>query len=190
MNVEGPFKKFLEFNSKLEDSNLTIGNDATLKSLLDKIAKSEFYHSSTFTDIELALLLKLSKWPLENLIPFLDTLRMFFIHPRSGVFLSKAGDEILSKLFDILKIGTDTQKILVLRIFNNMFLQEESRNFLIKKRQEILDNASVYLDSENTNIKSALIALLFKYVKVLTLAMQLNTLDYQMTRKQVYKCFL
>jgi hypothetical protein len=168
MNIEGPFKKLLENNSKLEDQSLTIGNENTLKSLLDKISQSQFYHSSTFTEAELKLLLKLSKWPLDLLIPFLDTLRMFFVHPASHVLFTSnkySCEEIYSKLIEVLKNGIDTQKILVLRILNNLFIRDLTKVYMIKKRQDVLDNASVYLDSENNNIRSAVVSLLFKYNK-------------------------
>jgi hypothetical protein len=161
MNIEGPFKKLLEFNTKLEDPNLSIGPESTLKSLLDKISQSEYYHSSIFTDVELNLLYRISKWPQDLLIPFLDTLRMFLVHPASFTLFNKYID-MFSKLFEVLKNGIETQKILVLRILNNMFNHDLNRQLMIKKRQEVLDNVSVYLDSENNNIRSAVVSLLFK----------------------------
>jgi hypothetical protein len=166
MNIEGPYKKIVELGSKIEDQNLAIGNEKTLKSLLEKISQSQFYHSSTFTDVELALLIRLSKWPLESLIPFLDVMRMYLVHPASHVLFNNVNkhnaEEIYSKLIEVLKNGSDTQKILVLRIFNNMFIHDLNRTYMTGKRQDVLDNASVYLDSENSNIRSAVVALLFK----------------------------
>ncbi len=133
-----------------------------MKQLLDKVKKSEFYHSSTFTENEINVWIKMLKWQNEHLIPIIDTFRMILIHPASNGFLYKHGNAIISKLLEVLKNGSDTHKILVLRAFNNMFISQNNRQLMLKNRSDILDSASVYLDSENNNLRSAIVSLLFK----------------------------
>ena len=164
MNTDGPFKKLLEFNLKISDPSLQLTNEKELKTLLDKISQTEFYHSSTFNESDLTVISKLNKWEMEFKIPFLDTLRMFLIHPASNSLFKNQylGENVYSNLVETIKSGSDTHKILVLRILNNMFINPQNRSFMIKMRQDVLDNASVYLDSENANIRSAVISLLFK----------------------------
>lgn len=106
----------------------------------------------------------LGNWPIEHLIPYLDIFRMFLLHPRSQDIFRKIGGGIqeYTRFLDILNKGNDTVKTLVLRVFNNLFIHDSNRLFVIDKRQEILDNASSYVDSGNKNIRSAVAALLFK----------------------------
>ncbi len=153
-------KKITEFNEKLgEDSAVNLEH---VKQLLDKIKKTEFYHSSTFTENEISVLINLFKWQSDYLIPVIDTFRMALIHPASNAFLYKHGNIILARLLESLKNGADTHKILVLRVFNNMFISQNNRQVMLKNRSDILDSASVYLDSENNNLRSATVSLLFK----------------------------
>ena len=153
-------KKITEFNSLVGDE-LAVNMDH-VKLLLDKIKKTEFYHSSTFTENEISVMIKMFKWQTEYLIPIVDTFRMALIHPASNAFLYKHSNTILSKLLEVLKNGSDTHKILVLRVFNNMFISHNNRQIMLKNRSDILDSASVYLDSENANLRSAIVSLLFK----------------------------
>jgi hypothetical protein len=115
------------------------------------------------------------KWQTEYLIPIIDTFRMALLHPASNAFLYKHGNAIISKLLEVLKNGSDTHKIIVLRLFNNMFISQNNRQVMLKNRSDILDSASVYLDSENNNLRSAIVSLLFKYF-TLMLAILLNFL--------------
>lgn len=169
INVEGPMKKFIEFNSQLAGNNDTrvLNNQQLehLKVFLKTLGSVQFYHTSNFSQNELDIFTKIiGRWSLDQLTPYLDVFRMFLLHPRSNDVFSKIGGGVqeMTVLNEVLKNGSDVQKILVLRILNNMFINEASRIYMVEKRQDILDNASVYLDSENKNIRSALVGLLFK----------------------------
>ncbi|KAE8702211.1 4-hydroxy-3-methylbut-2-enyl diphosphate reductase [Hibiscus syriacus] len=68
---DGILKKISEFNS-------------TLLADLD----TSHYHSSTFADVDIALLLKLLKsWPLAMIFPVIDILRMIVLHPDGAAVL-------------------------------------------------------------------------------------------------------
>lgn len=169
INTEGPLKKIIEFNTNLASSShphaMSNQQIEFIKSFLKKLGSPQFYHTSTFSQNEVDTFIKiLGRWPNEYIIPYLDTFRMFLLHPRSNDLFQKIGGGVqeLTLILEILKTGSEVQKILVLRILNNMFINEGSRIFMAEKRQEMLDNSSVYLDSENKNIRNAIIGLLLK----------------------------
>jgi hypothetical protein len=166
INVEGPFKKIGEINTNLDPSIQLLSHQIKhLELLLDKIKKVQFYHSTTFTDQEINLLLNtLSSWPLEHNIPFLDILRMFVLAPKSQESIRKSGvgSLMLNNLLKIFENGNEIQKILVLRIFNNMFVNELYRHVILEKRQDILASTSSVIDSTNRNIRGSFAGLLYK----------------------------
>ena len=148
-----------------DPNQLTPGELEIIKKFINILGKTHFYHTSTFTpkDIEL-FTKKLGRWSSENIIAYLDTFRMFLLHPRSNDLFQKIGGGIqeLTVFLEILKNESDIHKILVLRILNNMFVNESSRILMFEKRQDILDGVSVFIDSENKNLRSALCKVLYK----------------------------
>lgn len=90
---------------------------------------------------------------------------MFLLHPKSQDLFKKMGGGIYeyTRFLEVLKNGSDVSKILVLRIFSNMFLNEHSQLFLKNKRSDLLDNVANLIDSENKTLRSAISALLYNY---------------------------
>jgi len=174
INVEGPIKKIEQINEILKSNNdplqLSPSEFEIIKNFINTLGKTQFYHTSNFNPKELDIFLnKLERWSLENIIIFLDCFRMYLLHPRSNDIFQKIGGGIqeLTIFLEIIKKGSDIHRILVMRILNNMFIYESSRIIMIEKRQEILDNISVYIDTENKNLKSAIYKLFYKYVYIL-----------------------
>ena len=169
INVEGPVKKIEQINEALLRSNdpnqLSPAELEVLKKFINIIGKTHFYHTSTFAPKEIELFTKkLGRWSSENIIAYLDSFRMFLLHPRSNDLFQKIGGGIqeLTLFLEFLKSESDVHKILVLRILNNMFINESSRILMFEKRQYILDSVSGFIDSENKNLRSALCKLLYK----------------------------
>ncbi len=169
INVEGPIKKIEEINQNLINANnprqLSQPQLTQLFSLLKSIGNTAFYHNTNFTQNETQTLTHvLTNWSNEELIPILDTYRMFLIHPRSNDIFNKLGGGMqdYTILLEKLKNGPNVQIILALRNLNNFFNNETSRLFITEKRQSVLDTASVHLDSENKLIRSAFASLLYK----------------------------
>jgi phospholipase A-2-activating protein len=194
INTDGPLKKIIEFNTLLIENKssqaLTNPQIESIKNFLKTISNVQFYHTSNFNSNEIELFCKiLVSWPDEYSVPLLDLFRMFLLHPRSNDLFQKIGGGVgeVAYLLNVLKTGTEIQKILVLRSLNNMFIYDASRTFMIDKRQEMLDNASVFLDSENKNIKAAVVGLLLKYL-LLNLVIQLNFVTRGIMRF-IYKFF-
>lgn len=171
VNTDGPLKKINEINNTLVQNNDPKALNNTqlqqLSNIMDVLKKGQFYHTSSFNENEINTFTKvLGRWNMENIIPYLDTFRMYLLHPRSNDLFSKIGGGVQEyyHFVEILKSGSDTQRILILRIFNNMFINESIRIFMNDKRPDILDNVSVYLDSENKNLRNGIIGLLYKYI--------------------------
>jgi hypothetical protein len=159
----------VEINSKFVNTEsyfLSENEIKSLKTILDTIKNTQFYHTSSFSDSDLNLLnKKLGYFPDEYIIPYLDCFRMFLLHPRSNDMFRKMGGGYgeYAKLTELLKrTSNDNVKTLILRIFSNLFLNEASRNLLSTKRSELFDILANLIDSENKTVRGALVAVFFK----------------------------
>lgn len=173
VNAEGPIKKIKELNDKID------ANDTKNKKLLDyqikliekvihTIGNKNFYHNSTFGDLELKEFMNLfTSWHDELLIPVFDVFRMYLIHPESGLLFKQIGggiEQLAILLKNIKESQNNTIKILVLRCLCNLFNNDYSRSLLtLTKKDEILNILSNFQESDNKNIRSGVISLLFNY---------------------------
>ncbi len=135
------------------------------KRFSDVLKNTQFYHNSTIEEKDFNLLTaKLTTWPNEYVMPFLDYFRMFLLHPRSHDFFKKTGSGLaeLGSLLERYKNGSDNIKIITLRILLNYFYYEYPRVFIAGRRQSVLELVSIVLDSENKNIRSGIASLLYK----------------------------
>lgn len=104
INVDGPKKKILEFNSELN-----ILNEAelvVLDSLLELIKNKAFYHSSKCSKHGFDLMKKmLNRFPSDKVFPVLDVYRMFLMHPQSSEHYKvfEAGIEYLGYIISHLR---------------------------------------------------------------------------------------
>ena len=178
VNAEGPIKKITELNSKIEenDENNKKLQDYQIKlisKVINTIGNKNFYHNSTFGDMELKEFLNLFKaWSGDNLIPVFDVFRMYLIHPESGLLFKQVGggiEQIAILLQNIKNSDNMTIKILVLRCLCNLFNNDYSRALLTQtKKEDILNILSGLQDSDNKNIRSGIASLLFNYSCVLS----------------------
>ena len=173
VNAEGPIKKITELNNKLEenDPNNKKLKDYQLKligKVINTIGNKNFYHNSKFEDMELKEFLNLfTAWHGDYLIPVFDVFRMYLIHPESGLLFKQMGggiEQLTILLYNIKNSNNITIKILVLRCLCNLFNNEYSKSLLtITKKDEILNILSGLQDSDNKNIRSGIVSLLFNY---------------------------
>ena len=173
VNSEGPIKKINELNSKIEEND-TINKkleDYQLKligKVINTIGNKNFYHNSTFNDMELKEFLNLfTAWHGDYLIPVFDVFRMYLIHPESGLLFKQVGggiEQLTILLQNIKNSNNMTIKILVLRCLCNLFNNEYSKSLLtVTKRDDILNILSGLQDSDNKNIRNGIASLLFNY---------------------------
>ncbi|KAF7126945.1 hypothetical protein RHSIM_Rhsim11G0173300 [Rhododendron simsii] len=104
---DGILKKILEFNSALlskpeqKGLSLTELEVSRLGAIINILKDTSHYHSSIFSDIDVALLLKLVKsWPIAMIFPVIDLLRMIILHPDGATRLLKHVDKSVWHLLD------------------------------------------------------------------------------------------
>lgn len=169
VNTEGSLKKIIEFNSKFENSApfyLSENELKTIKTFLETIKNSQFYHTSSFSEPDLNIFhKKLGYFPEEFIIPYLDLFRMFMLHPRSQDMFKKmaGGIQEYTRIIELLKSTSNHNvKTLILRIFGNFFVHEATRVLLSSRKGEILDVLANFIDSDNKTVRSSLVAVFYK----------------------------
>ena len=92
---------------------------------------------------------------------------MYLMHPESGLLFKQIGggiEQLAILLKNIKESQNNTIKILVLRCLCNLFNNDYSRSLLtLTKKDEILNILSNFQESDNKNIRSGVISLLFNY---------------------------
>ena len=173
VNSEGPIKKINELNSKIDENDKTNKKlqDYQLKliaKVINTIGNKNFYHNSTFGDMELKEFLNLfTAWHGDYLIPVFDVFRMYLNHPQSGLLFKGMGggiEQLTILLQNIKTTNNITIKILVLRCLCNLFNNEYSKPLITQtKKDDILNILSGLQDSDNKNIRNGIASLLFNY---------------------------
>ena len=173
VNSEGPIKKITELNSKIEENDplnkkLQEYQLKLIGKVINTIGNKNFYHNSTFGDMELREYLNLfTSWHGDLLIPVFDVFRMYLIHPESGLLFKQVGGGIeqLTILLQNIKTSNNTTiKILILRCLCNLFNNEYSKSLLtVTKKDDILNIISGLVDIDNKNIRNGIVSLVFNY---------------------------
>ena len=177
-NAEGPIKKIRELNDKIEENDpknkkLQEYQIKLIEKVIHTIGNKNFYHNSTFGEIELKEFLNLfTAWHDDLLIPVFDVFRMYLMHPESGLLFKQVGggiEQLAILLKNIKETNNNTIKILVLRCLCNLFNNDYSRSLLTAtKKDEILNILSSLQESDNKNIRGGMISLLFNYSCILS----------------------
>ncbi|VFQ67870.1 unnamed protein product [Cuscuta campestris] len=176
---DGILKKISEFNSSLqsdsERSNLSL-NEAEMSRLaaIVKILKdTSHYHSSRFSDIDLALVLRLLKmWPLSMLFPVIDILRMLILHPDGANNLLKQLNSDNDTLVELVKKVTvnpplPANLLTSIRAVTNLFKNPSFCDWLLKHRGEILNAFSSCYLTTNKNVQLSYSTLVLNYAVLL-----------------------
>ncbi|KAK2978346.1 hypothetical protein RJ640_016448 [Escallonia rubra] len=175
---DGILKKISEFNNTLltdqEKSNLSLTEvDISRLFAIAKILKdTSHYHSSKFSDVDIALLVKLLKlWPLEMIFPVIDLLRMIVLHPDGATILLNHVYERNDILMELIQKATASPlpaNILTsIRAVTNLFRNSSYYPWLQKHRGEILDAFSSFYSSSNKNVQVAYSTLILNYAVLL-----------------------
>ncbi|KAL6522636.1 hypothetical protein OROMI_031594 [Orobanche minor] len=176
---DGILKKISEFNnallSDLEKSHLSLNEDdlARLSAIVKTLKDTSHYHNSTFSDVDVVLLLKLlCAWPVAMLFPVVDVLRMIVLHPDGTVKLLqhvKAENDIIVEL--IRKVTASpplpANLLTTLRAVINLFRNACYNEWLLIHRAEILDVFSSCWSSSNKNVQMSYATLLLNYAVLL-----------------------
>ncbi|KAG7022424.1 Phospholipase A-2-activating protein [Cucurbita argyrosperma subsp. argyrosperma] len=175
---DGILKKIVEFNNGLladsDKKNYALPEiEVSRLGTLVKILKdTSHYHSTKFTDADVALLLNLLRsWPCELLFPVIDTLRMTVLHPDGAIMLLKLvdSDDILLQL--IQKVTTPpaigANLLTSIRLIANLFKNSGYYDWLQKRRSEIIDAYSSCYSTANKAVQLSFSTLILNYAVLL-----------------------
>ncbi|ERN17592.1 phospholipase A-2-activating protein isoform X2 [Amborella trichopoda] len=178
-NFDGILRKIDEFNnSLLADSvqkhlSLTELELSKLTSIVAVLKDTSRYHTTTFTDAELRLLVKLlALWPIPMLFPVIDLVKMIVLHPQGATLLmryTEDGNDVLAETFrkattSPAQLGNQLTSI---RTVVNLFKSSGFHNWLQHHRDEILDLFSPCCNSSNKSLQLAYSTLLLNYTVLL-----------------------
>ncbi|XP_031259128.1 phospholipase A-2-activating protein-like, partial [Pistacia vera] len=145
---DGILKKITEFNNTLltdvEKKNLSLTEleISRLVAIVKILKDTSHYHSSSFADVDISLLLKLLKtWPVEMIFPVIDILRVTVLHPDGARVLLKCVENPNDVLMEIINKVTATPALPAnlltsIRAVTNLFRNSSYYNWLQKHRSE------------------------------------------------------
>ncbi|KAL9253320.1 Phospholipase A-2-activating protein-like protein [Drosera capensis] len=171
---DGILKKISEFNSALHSDlgqkqlSLSELEVARLSAVVKILKDTSHYHSSSFADVDVDLLLKVvNVWSLSMIFPVIDMLRMMVLHPDGADKLVKHVDSNGTLLAMIKKVTASPvipANILTgLRLLVNLFKDFQFHQWLLHNRIEILDAFSSCSTSSNKNVQLAHSTLILNY---------------------------
>lgn len=176
---DGILKKIAEFNvslsTEMEQKTFSLSDlELTRLSAIVNILKdTAHYHSSTFTDADIAVLFKiLRSWPISMIFPVIDILRMLILHPDGASRLLKQTEQGNDVLLDILKRITEAtvhagNLLTFLRAITNLFKHLFFSRWLQVNCSEILDALSNCQPSFNKNVHLSYSTLVLNYAVLL-----------------------
>ncbi|XP_072956348.1 ubiquitin homeostasis protein lub1 [Typha angustifolia] len=176
---DGILKKLSEFNTVLfsdpEKTSLSLSEQelSRLAAIVKVLKDTSYYHSSTFADVDIVLLLKLLKsWPPSMMFPVIDILRMTVLHPDGANLLSKhieSGKDILKETFQkaVTAPTLSANLLTIIKAVTNLFRHSCFFPWLQSHCSEILDALSSCRPSFNKNTNLSFATLLLNYAVLL-----------------------
>ncbi|XP_031286716.1 phospholipase A-2-activating protein isoform X1 [Pistacia vera] len=176
---DGILKKITEFNNTLltdvEKKNLSLTEleMSRLVAIVKILKDTSHYHSSSFADVDISLLLKLLKtWPVEMIFPVIDILRVTVLHPDGARVLLKCVENPNDVLIEMINKVAATPALPAnlltsIRAVTNLFRNSSYYNWLQKHRSEILDAFSSCSSSPNKNLQLSYSTLILNYAVLL-----------------------
>lgn len=176
---DGILKKITEFNNTLlsdqEKKHLALSDleVSRLGALVKVLKDTSHYHSSKFTDADVAVLLRLLKsWPIAMVFPVIDTLRMVVLHPDGANVLLQHVEAENDILLEIIKKVTANPSLPAnlltsIRLVSNLFKNSCYFNWLQRHRVEVLDAFSSSYSSTNKNLQLSYSTLILNYTVLL-----------------------
>ncbi|GMH13428.1 hypothetical protein Nepgr_015269 [Nepenthes gracilis] len=175
---DGILKKISEFNNALlsdqvqKHLSLLELEISQLGAVLKILKDTSHYHSSSFADVDVDLLLKLLNfWPLSMIFPAIDILRMMVLHPDGANKLFKhidGDDALMAMIKRVTASPTIPANILTsLRAITNLFKNSCFHKWLQDHRTEILDAFSSCYTTLNKHVQLAYSTLILNYAVLL-----------------------
>ncbi|RWR72325.1 phospholipase A-2-activating protein isoform X1 [Cinnamomum micranthum f. kanehirae] len=176
---DGILKKISEFNNSLlsevgqNSVSLTELDLSRLAAIVKILKDTSHYHSTTFADTDIALLVKLLKsWPPAMMFPVIDILRMVVLHPDGASSLAKHIEDGNDMLLETFKKATEEPALpgnllTITRLMTNIFKNPYFHQWLQLHRSEILDALSCCCSSSNKNVNLSYSTLVLNYAVLL-----------------------
>lgn len=172
---EGITKKLTEFNATLaaeeahKELALSQADTLRIQAMIATLKETSRYHASSFADVDFKLLTKLVRqWPVENIFPVLDLMRMMLLHPQCASHFANESTTGNDVLWEALRRATGEPVIIPnlltsARMVVNAFKNSALRNWVVQNRSEILDLFSGCCSSMNKNVRLAFVTLALNY---------------------------
>eukprot|EP01124_Arcella_intermedia_P009904 TRINITY_DN16478_c0_g1_i1.p1 TRINITY_DN16478_c0_g1~~TRINITY_DN16478_c0_g1_i1.p1 ORF type:complete len:780 (-),score=188.30 TRINITY_DN16478_c0_g1_i1:4-2313(-) len=110
-----------------------------VETVFNKVSQTSRYHVSTFTPKEFGVIEKLLKWPLPQIFPVLDFLRIMIFHPEAAQYWTKT-KFVKTVLETGLNPGGHTANaMLTFRFASNLFMLPSIRSRLFEYQEKLLD---------------------------------------------------
>ncbi|KAI8532941.1 hypothetical protein RHMOL_Rhmol11G0257200 [Rhododendron molle] len=129
-----------------------------LGAIINILKDTSHYHSSIFSDIDIALLLKLVKsWPIAMIFPVIDLLRMIILHPDGATRLLKHVDKSGIFLRDILFVSLLFMTIIILDAFSSC-CSSPNKNVQVSYATLILNYSVLLIESKDEEGQSQVLS--------------------------------
>lgn len=88
---------------------------------------------------QITALKKLATWPVAHLVPVMDVLRVFVVHPDGAAKLAGSYGPILARVAELVADESTPYAVLLLclRLVNNLFQHDDSRAAVTKASSEV-----------------------------------------------------
>ncbi|KAG0631249.1 hypothetical protein M758_1G238100 [Ceratodon purpureus] len=172
---EGITKKLTEFSAAwaAEEAHkelaLSQADTLRIQAMIATLKETSRYHASSFADVDFKLLTKMAlQWPVENIFPVLDLMRMMLLHPQCAAHFANEATTGNDVLLEALRRATGEPVLIPnlltsARVAVNAFKNSALRNWSAKNRSEILDLFSGCCASMNKNVRLAFVTLVLNY---------------------------
>ncbi|XP_057836619.2 uncharacterized protein LOC131046848 [Cryptomeria japonica] len=176
---DGILRKIAEFNSSLASDegqrlySLNDGETRRLNAIVEVLKDTSHYHTSTFADIDLNILVKLlTSWPTQMLFPVLDIVKMMVLHPQGAtLFLQfvQSGNDVIMETLRRAAVAPvlAPNQLTSIRLVVNCFKHLCFKKWLESHRNEIIDIFSECCSSPNKNVQLSFSTLLLNYAVLL-----------------------
>ncbi|KAG5526583.1 hypothetical protein RHGRI_032755 [Rhododendron griersonianum] len=129
-----------------------------LGAIINILKDTSHYHSSIFSDIDIALLLKLVKsWPIAMIFPVIDLLRMIILHPDGATRLLMHVDKSGIFLRDILFVSLLFMTIVILDAFSSC-CSSPNKNVQMSYATLILNYSVLLIESKDQEGQSQVLS--------------------------------
>jgi hypothetical protein len=161
--------KLIELNSKFAGSphELTSAEIDSYNALVATLEATTRYHASVVSRPAVKLLLgKLSKWPVDALLPVVDTLRILVVHPDGAEAIKEiAGNSFVTAQLDRIRSlasSAETRAVILLtaRTLFNSFRNGPTRNLLMNSCGDVMNVVADLLQHSHTTVRFAATVLL------------------------------